>query len=265
MNRGKWLILCIAIGFALIGAVILNQFVLFYGKKRIVLESISWPPREFFKGNYALFRFSIAEVELPGDWDAKKGGAVYTELAPSGESWQAVRTHNSHPGYLPNNHVALRGQVKGYDHARARVSIDSLVDISSPGWLATQSATAAWRQNIKGATNRDSAWWHGGLDAGKQAYILLESSDSQSNNWSVKDVSPKTSPWQNLDSADKSLQKIVISGITTIERKYIGRVTYGFETYVVKETTRRLCDRARVEILVNSSGVGIIDKVTMYP
>lgn len=240
-----------------------KQAVIAFGKQ-IVLKTNPVDPHSLFRGDYARIRTAIHTPEISNwrPWPPKRGATVFTELTPSGTSWNLVTVHQAMPDHLPATNVVLRGKVRSHTQWSGQ-PIFNLVDVSSPGWLNTQPDDPDWQRSW-GASGQLNHLYHRGnrLPEGATVYVSLFSSDGR--HWNLQGT--------DADSTRLAKRHYQWGGFITLkgragpyEEKKMLNVEYGIESYFVPEGKGRHYERSglNVEVAVSRSGHAVVKKVIL--
>ena len=114
MNRFALAVLALLIGQSLfLGAMVFDRVSLLRSENVVTLKTAPVDPRDIFRGDYVILSYDIARIRLAdvdGDDDFGYDDGIFVELAPDGETWNAVAIwrENREP---QEGHLIIRGQV----------------------------------------------------------------------------------------------------------------------------------------------------------
>lgn len=245
--------------FIIVGMVAKKQSVLYFGKT-IILKTEPVDPHTLFRGDYARLAFSINRPEVKDSTKPpyKRGDLIYAELKEGEGEWVLAELHKDFPLELDANHVVLRGKVNKVVTWKGQ-RIKKLQDVSHPGWLATQSSTASWRQRWWGGIRSGLYWNRKILPGGTKIYLDVRSYGRDF--WYVAKMAENKN--FNKNSFYDS-EFVVLSGtLGPYEEKTHLRVDYGIETYFVPEGKGHDYEKPglEVEIVVNKKGSSVVKTI----
>ncbi|MDZ4380338.1 MAG: GDYXXLXY domain-containing protein [Parvibaculum sp.] len=114
MSRFALAVLALLIGQSLfLGAMVFGRVSLLRSENVVTLRTAPVDPRDIFRGDYVILSYDIARIRLAdvdGDDDFGYDDGIFVELAPDGETWNAVAIwrENREP---QEDHLIIRGQV----------------------------------------------------------------------------------------------------------------------------------------------------------
>ncbi|MBC7101743.1 MAG: GDYXXLXY domain-containing protein [Parvibaculum sp.] len=114
MSRFALAVLALLIGQTLfLGAMVFDRVSLLRSENVVTLRTAPVDPRDIFRGDYVILNYDIARIRLAdvdGDDDFGYDDGIFVELAPNGETWDAVAIwrKNREP---QEGHLIIRGQV----------------------------------------------------------------------------------------------------------------------------------------------------------
>ncbi|PKQ08383.1 MAG: hypothetical protein CVT73_07460 [Alphaproteobacteria bacterium HGW-Alphaproteobacteria-12] len=114
MNRFALAVLALLIGQSLfLGAVVFDRVSLLRSENVVTLKTAPVDPRDIFRGDYVILNYDISRLgtgDLGGDDDFGYDDGIFVELAPDGETWDAVAIWRA-PPVPQEGHLVIRGQV----------------------------------------------------------------------------------------------------------------------------------------------------------
>ncbi|MFC1678870.1 GDYXXLXY domain-containing protein [Elusimicrobiota bacterium] len=257
----RWFLLCVALQAAIVLVMVAKkQAVLLYGKT-IVLKTTPVDPRSLFRGDYARLATPIHTPDVSQwgpDWP-KRGNTIYAELSPSGTSWHLVKVHPRIPEGMPEDHVALKGKATHVRQWRGQ-EVTDLEDLSQPGWLNMQPATATWRRGRTGRGGRRGLWYRGTkLPEGSIIYVELYSHNKR--RWNISGISNEREKTPRAYPNSVTLQ----GRVGPHEESKSIQAIYGIETFFVPEGKGRKHERRGldVEVAVSRGGTGVVKRVIL--
>lgn len=114
MNRFALAVLALLIGQSLfLGAVVFDRVSLLRSENVVTLKTAPVDPRDIFRGDYVILTYDISRIRLAdvgGDDEFGYDDAIFVELAPDGETWDAVAIWRE-PREPHEGHLIIRGQI----------------------------------------------------------------------------------------------------------------------------------------------------------
>lgn len=96
-----------------LGAMIWDRVSLLRSPDVVTLKTAPIDPRDIFRGHYVILSYEISQLELgtlAGDTEFARNDAAHVELAPDGETWNAVAVWRERPEPAAGNRI-IRGRV----------------------------------------------------------------------------------------------------------------------------------------------------------
>ena len=114
MNRFALAVLALLIGQSLfLGAMVGDRVSLLRSENVVTLKTAPVDPRDIFRGDYVILNYDISRIRLAdagGDDEFGYDDGIFVELAPVGETWDAVAIWRE-PREPQEGHLIIRGQV----------------------------------------------------------------------------------------------------------------------------------------------------------
>jgi uncharacterized membrane-anchored protein len=114
MSRFALAVLALVVGQSLfLGAMVFDRVSLLRSENVVTLRTAPVDPRDIFRGDYVILTYDISRIHFPevaGDDEFGYDDDIFVELAPNGETWNAVAIwrENREP---QEGHLIIRGQV----------------------------------------------------------------------------------------------------------------------------------------------------------
>ena len=116
MNRFGLAILALVVGQSLfLAAMVWDRVSLLRSDSVVTLRTAPVDPRDLFRGDYVILSYDVATLrpaDIEGDDDYDYDDDIYVELAPNGETWNAVAAWSSPHEPRDGNRI-IRGRVSG--------------------------------------------------------------------------------------------------------------------------------------------------------
>jgi len=96
-----------------LGAMIWDRVSLLRSPDVVTLKTAPIDPRDIFRGHYVILSYEISQLPLgtlAGDDEFADGDTVHVELAPDGETWNAVAAWRDRPEPADGNKI-IRGRI----------------------------------------------------------------------------------------------------------------------------------------------------------
>lgn len=96
-----------------LGAMIWDRVTLLRSPDVVTLKTAPIDPRDIFRGYYVILSYEISQLpldKLSGDDEFTEGDTVHVELAPDGDTWNAVAAWRDRPEPADGNKI-IRGRI----------------------------------------------------------------------------------------------------------------------------------------------------------
>ena len=99
VNKGITFALAITLQVAIVASIIVFKLAVLARGTDVVLKIAPVDPRDWLRGDYAVFRYDISEIPpyFLRDKDLDRGDQVFVSLAPRGKYWNVVRVQKEKP------------------------------------------------------------------------------------------------------------------------------------------------------------------------